>query len=235
MASSTQFSDLGTILNNLCSQSIGGTLYTPNIATGASVVSPLTLSTSDCTQVSNAISAVGLSVAVCPQSCVVTYPSWIGDGYCDKTGAYNTASCGWDGGDCCPQSCVSKTYSCGVNGYDCKDPSYTPTARPTSAPSTAVPTRNPTAPTTSAPSTAVPTRNPTAPPSTRNPTAPPTSAPSTAVPTRDPTAPPSTRNPTARPTTISPPPSRAPTSPSLPTPIPFRVPTVKPTKRKKKS
>ena len=31
---------------------------------------------------------------------------WIGDGYCDSFGAFNTEACQWDGGDCCADTCV---------------------------------------------------------------------------------------------------------------------------------
>ena len=41
-----------------------------------------------------------------PVGCIVSQPTWIGDGYCDKSGNYNTAECNWDGGDCCPETCV---------------------------------------------------------------------------------------------------------------------------------
>ena len=53
-------------------------------------------------------------------ACGARYRHWLGDGYCDKNGAYNTFECGWDGGDCCENTCVDKDYTCGHNGYDCK-------------------------------------------------------------------------------------------------------------------
>lgn len=56
------------------------------------------------------------------EKCEVEYQHWIGDGYCDKRGNYNTAACGWDGGDCCRSSCRNAKYTCGIMGYDCKDP-----------------------------------------------------------------------------------------------------------------
>jgi hypothetical protein len=63
--------------------------------------------------------------------CVVAYPRWIGDGYCDDNsdGAYNTAACAFDGGDCCEASCLllasaHRAYECGVAGYECRDPAY---------------------------------------------------------------------------------------------------------------
>jgi hypothetical protein len=50
--------------------------------------------------------------------CVVAYPQWVGDGYCDG-GSYNTAGCNYDGGDCCSQHCRDAKYTCGIQGYDC--------------------------------------------------------------------------------------------------------------------
>lgn len=52
--------------------------------------------------------------------CHVGNPSWVGDGYCDKAGGYNSAACNWDGGDCCPLICRNSKYRCGHAGYDCK-------------------------------------------------------------------------------------------------------------------
>ena len=60
-------------------------------------------------------------------ACIVSVPNYVGDGWCDKSGGYNTEACGWDGGDCCIGSCVSTQYSCGVAGYDCQDPVFLPT------------------------------------------------------------------------------------------------------------
>ena len=57
-------------------------------------------------------------------ACVVDYPSWIGDGWCDG-GEYNTEQCGYDGGDCCEESCnPDAVYDCGISGYECIDPEY---------------------------------------------------------------------------------------------------------------
>jgi len=33
-------------------------------------------------------------------NCVVEIPEWVGDGWCDPDGDYNTEACGYDGGDC---------------------------------------------------------------------------------------------------------------------------------------
>ncbi|CAN0355990.1 unnamed protein product, partial [Ectocarpus fasciculatus] len=58
-------------------------------------------------------------------SCVVPNPEYVGDGWCDDEGAYNTAACGYDGGDCCVESChPDAEYACGVAGYNCVDPEY---------------------------------------------------------------------------------------------------------------
>jgi subtilisin family serine protease len=58
-------------------------------------------------------------------SCNVPEPSYIGDGWCDNTGNYNTRGCSFDGGDCCYETCVdTQDFRCGLNGYDCVDPSY---------------------------------------------------------------------------------------------------------------
>jgi len=54
--------------------------------------------------------------------CNVRVPSWLGDGWCDTDGGYNTKECHWDHGDCCPDCCRSNGYDCGTNGYDCKNP-----------------------------------------------------------------------------------------------------------------
>ena len=57
--------------------------------------------------------------------------AFVGDGYCDSIGNYNTLLCGWDGGDCCADRCVDgPTHVCGA-GADmvCFDPgssSYLP-------------------------------------------------------------------------------------------------------------
>ena len=64
--------------------------------------------------------------------------SWVGDGWCDAQGAYNTAEHMYDGGDCCPDTCTlgstapfyaglapERSYVCGVGGYDCKRPGGT--------------------------------------------------------------------------------------------------------------
>eukprot|EP00544_Gedaniella_sp_CCMP2646_P001814 CAMPEP_0202507218 /NCGR_PEP_ID=MMETSP1361-20130828/51610_1 /ASSEMBLY_ACC=CAM_ASM_000849 /TAXON_ID=210615 /ORGANISM="Staurosira complex sp., Strain CCMP2646" /LENGTH=194 /DNA_ID=CAMNT_0049141327 /DNA_START=541 /DNA_END=1125 /DNA_ORIENTATION=- len=33
-------------------------------------------------------------------NCLVESPEWVGDGWCDSDGDYNTEACGYDGGDC---------------------------------------------------------------------------------------------------------------------------------------
>ena len=38
----------------------------------------------------------GCEAGVC-SACTVSYPNWLGDGYCDSS-AYNSGACGWDGG-----------------------------------------------------------------------------------------------------------------------------------------
>eukprot|EP00587_Corethron_hystrix_P004645 CAMPEP_0113315920 /NCGR_PEP_ID=MMETSP0010_2-20120614/11395_1 /TAXON_ID=216773 ORGANISM="Corethron hystrix, Strain 308" /NCGR_SAMPLE_ID=MMETSP0010_2 /ASSEMBLY_ACC=CAM_ASM_000155 /LENGTH=415 /DNA_ID=CAMNT_0000172517 /DNA_START=110 /DNA_END=1357 /DNA_ORIENTATION=+ /assembly_acc=CAM_ASM_000155 len=56
--------------------------------------------------------------------CEVSQAHWIGDGYCDISGGYNTEACNWDGGDCCANTCTSTNqYQCGVwTAYECLDP-----------------------------------------------------------------------------------------------------------------
>lgn len=58
-------------------------------------------------------------------SCGVSNQNWVGDGYCDKDGGYNTPECNFDGGDCCQETCpAGQDYNCGYNGYDCKPAGY---------------------------------------------------------------------------------------------------------------
>jgi hypothetical protein len=61
-----------------------------------------------------------LALSSVPAGCNVEAPNWIGDGYCDKGGNYNTPDCHFDGGDCCEETCEDNKYSCGAVGYDCK-------------------------------------------------------------------------------------------------------------------
>lgn len=79
-------------------------------------------------------------------NCEVNSYFWIGDGYCDKTGNYNTEDCGWDGGDCCEDNCQDGVNACGVNGYECfsSSPTLSPTSAPTYFGETRHPTRSPT-------------------------------------------------------------------------------------------
>jgi len=63
---------------------------------------------------------IGAQDLVLSSQCNVPYPHWIGDGYCDKRGNYNTAACQFDGGDCCEFTCRDARYTCGVAGWDCK-------------------------------------------------------------------------------------------------------------------
>jgi hypothetical protein len=60
-------------------------------------------------------------------NCIVEIPEWVGDGWCDSDGDYNTEACGYDGGDCCENTCVSNgEIECGVNApFVCVDPSQT--------------------------------------------------------------------------------------------------------------
>jgi hypothetical protein len=134
MIPSTQFSDLGIILNDVCDQSIGGVLYVPDIITGASVEDEASLSAADCAEVSKAITAVGLANPVCPNQCFVASPWYIGDGWCDKVSVFNSEACQWDGGDCCEESCNDYSYACGSNDYYCLDPAYAPKGKPKPAP-----------------------------------------------------------------------------------------------------
>ena len=69
-------------------------------------------------------------------NCQVEIPEYVGDGWCDSEGGYNTEACGWDGGDCCESTCVDGAFECGVNApYDCQDPSpASTTPSPTPAP-----------------------------------------------------------------------------------------------------
>ncbi|CAM9818929.1 unnamed protein product [Scytosiphon promiscuus] len=55
--------------------------------------------------------------------CIVLSPDWVGDGWCDDFGNYNTEACGYDGGDCCECDCSNATYDCGTQApYACADP-----------------------------------------------------------------------------------------------------------------
>ena len=77
----------------------------------------------------------------------ITNIFWLGDGYCDRTGGYNTECkrllyenyfytarwlnqficifvivCNYDGGDCCSETCKDGTYKCKSKNMDCIDP-----------------------------------------------------------------------------------------------------------------
>jgi hypothetical protein len=68
-------------------------------------------------------------------TCVVEYPEYIGDGWCDwnlggddwfgSSHHHNVEACGYDGGDCCRTTCQGAL--CGQNGYHCQDPNATTT------------------------------------------------------------------------------------------------------------
>jgi len=68
----------------------------------------------------NEVPATSKTRQLFSSSCKVPHAHWIGDGYCDKTGGYNTAECSWDGGDCCQDTCSDGMYNCGHNDFDCK-------------------------------------------------------------------------------------------------------------------
>mmetsp|Transcript_31397 Transcript_31397/g.48169 ORF Transcript_31397/g.48169 Transcript_31397/m.48169 type:complete len:423 (-) Transcript_31397:139-1407(-) len=52
------------------------------------------------------------------EECIVDNHDWLGDGWCDTIGAYNTEKCGWDGGDCCEETCGTN----GATKWDCSEP-----------------------------------------------------------------------------------------------------------------
>lgn len=57
--------------------------------------------------------------------------SFIGDGYCDTSGDFNTEACDWDGGDCCAATCSSSSaFTCGTPGFECRNPLATDTTAP---------------------------------------------------------------------------------------------------------
>lgn len=57
------------------------------------------------------------------ENCNVGAPYYVGDGFCDSIGPYNTAECNYDGGDCCEDTCLNGFYTCGsLSCFDCKDP-----------------------------------------------------------------------------------------------------------------
>jgi hypothetical protein len=55
--------------------------------------------------------------------CDIDEEGYLGDGYCDATGGYNTDACNWDEGDCCSSTCQStSSYDCGHSGFTCLNP-----------------------------------------------------------------------------------------------------------------
>lgn len=58
-------------------------------------------------------------------SCLVEFPEYIGDGYCDTQDGYNVLSCNYDGGDCCEETCLSTIHECGIEKpYSCQNPEF---------------------------------------------------------------------------------------------------------------
>ena len=56
-------------------------------------------------------------------SCNVDDQTYLGDGYCDSTGGYNTDICNWDEGDCCLSTCEdTNDHVCSESGFTCLDP-----------------------------------------------------------------------------------------------------------------
>ena len=46
--------------------------------------------------------------------------TYLGDGYCDSTGGYNTDICNWDEGDCCLSTCEdTEDHVCSESGFTC--------------------------------------------------------------------------------------------------------------------
>eukprot|EP01006_Ploeotia_vitrea_P041396 TRINITY_DN66524_c1_g1_i2.p1 TRINITY_DN66524_c1_g1~~TRINITY_DN66524_c1_g1_i2.p1 ORF type:complete len:760 (-),score=-13.87 TRINITY_DN66524_c1_g1_i2:162-2441(-) len=153
MVSTSQFKDFGNILKTQCRAKMGSNLYEPNPHTGETIVSPDVLIANDCDNLDNAVFGSGLLRdydEICPPEpseaptprpdglnrCNVANQHWVGDGWCDKSGGYNTRKCGYDGGDCCEETCVDNTYTCGSGGYKCRDPAVLnqPTHSPTKKP-----------------------------------------------------------------------------------------------------
>lgn len=58
--------------------------------------------------------------------CFVTNKCFVGDGYCDADGFYNTKECNYDGGDCCEDTCNNARYNCSENTtFECLAPGPT--------------------------------------------------------------------------------------------------------------
>jgi len=84
---------------------------TATVPTAAQTVAPTSTQT-----------AMETSSELPPNCYILENPQWLGDGYCDKEGPYNTAECEWDRGDCCESTCNDGISNCGIAGFDCKDP-----------------------------------------------------------------------------------------------------------------
>ena len=83
-------------------------------------------------------SAVAWSTSAAAPTCPEDKLSFVGDGFCDTAGWFNTLLCGWDGGDCCAESCAANSnpnsttagtllllpFACGTGGYTCADPAF---------------------------------------------------------------------------------------------------------------
>ena len=134
---------------------------------------------------------IHLSLADCESEVEDFY--FVGDGWCDDEGGYNTPECNYDGGDCCEETCQeNKLNECGSNdflpngGYLCLDPLHStpPTFRPTFEP-TFIPSEHPTEQPTLRPTPLPgdPTLSPTESPTSKPTALPTTAAPSSAAPT----------------------------------------------------